>query len=276
MSEIEPHEELDDLLNGDEKPDLNAKAEKEEPEIKAEMGDDAESDKDLPEGKPEGDDEPATAEKEEVPPTSKEEEGQLQALKHERAKRQTLEMELHSLRQQLANQAKPQEPQQVLDPYSMEPEQFTKSLLEMTEGRISSEVSRIKAEMSEEAMIEKIGAEKYQEYFLEFAPMANQDPMLMAQLHKASNPAKFMVDTIEQTRLQREIGSDPAGYKQRLRDELKAELLAEMKGEMQAQRQAVESEAKRAALPRTIANAGTAAPALNELPDDSLAALLGE
>lgn len=268
---IEPHEELDELLNGeDPKPALNAveetqdEPEQEQPETEAETGDDSEGV------------EPETVE--EVPPTSREEEGQLAALKHERAQRQLLQMQLEQLQRQMqaSNGAGKQTEQQIIDPFGMEPDKFTNSINELVSSSVERALAQDRANRSEAEMLERLGPEKFGEVITEFQNLAQRDPSLVSNLRTAHDPGKFVEKAVENARLQAEIGNDPSSYRARIRDELKAEIMAELKGQMQVTQKAAEDTAKRQALPRTIANAGTASPSVNELPDDSLAALLGE
>lgn len=270
---IEPHEELDELLNGEPEQDLNAVQQEEtgtEPE--EEKGEEEQEEVEA-----QAEDEP---EKEEVPPTSnveKENTGQLAALQAERSKRQLAEMELNVMRQQIAQMQanQPQEGNGTIDPFS-DPDQFTSALRNSVADTVRQTLTAERVETSEAAMIERLGPEKYEEVITEFQILANNDPSIFNAARTSRDPGKYVEQIVERHRKLAAIGNDPSAYEERIRQEERAKVEAEIAAKYADQASRSEMQSKANALPRTIANSGGGAPSVNEMPSDDLASLLGE
>lgn len=94
-----------------------------------------------------------------------------------------------------------------------------------------------------------------------FQKAAEQNPALGAQLAQQRHPWQWMYDQAKRMKAMEEIGSDPAAYKQRLRDELLAELQAQQTSTASAAPAAqTPVSAPAPVIPKTLATARSAAP----------------
>lgn len=137
----------------------------------------------------------------------------------ERGKRQRLEQELETLKQQLSNKATPQEQPPAVDPME-DPQAFKKQLI----AEIEQDLFEKRIISSKEEMI----AEKpdYAELEQEFMDLSKNDPSLAQKLRRATNPAKFAYDTAMKARKVKDL-SDP-NFEVKLRAKIEKELLEKM------------------------------------------------
>ena len=264
---IEPHEELAELLNGEEKEDLNNPPPEPEEEPKGEKEPESE------EVKAESEEEPEKP-VEEVPPTSEDEDRRFQAMlaksQDEVSKRQLAEAENARLRQEL-EQAKQQQIEPI-DPLE-NPEGYRQQIAEaQLQQQQNDQLARIrdKVAMSEMVVKTSVGAEKYDEATKAFAEAAQLNPALGEAMYQADIPAQFAYDEGRKILFMQKIGDNPDNYEANIREQVRKELEAEYAKKAEAAQYEEQSQA----LPKTIANAGTAAPSSAELPDDSLESLL--
>ena len=270
---VEPHEELSDILNGEAPVDLNAA--EPEPKVEENTGEQLNQDEAVTAASPV---EPAPEEKpEEVPPTSKanaDSDARFNAMlaksQDEVAKRQALERQVEALTQQV--NATPKE--EAIDPYE-DPEGFQKQVNTGLESRIQEQQAALqqtqtqdRVAMSEMVVKVNVGAEKYDPAIAAFETAAKANPALVTAMLAAPIPAQYAYEQGNSILFMKEVGDNPEAYKERL----KKELIAELAGKTAVD----EKQATIDGLPKTIANAGTAAPQANQLPDESLATLLGE
>ena len=273
---IEPHEELEELLNGEAEPDLNGET-PEEPEPKEpgeEKGVEAEA------KGTEGEEPEEPEAKEGEPPSSepKADQGVYEGMRAERAKRQLAEMELQEARAQLAalRQAEPRQQQsEPLDPYG-EPESFTRSIQALVANTVSDAIRRDRLEASEAAMRERLGPDAFAELVLEFKQIAADDPSVMVAGNQSSDPAAYVEKVVNRHRKLKEIGDDPAAYEKRVEEKIRKELEAKFAGQIAEKQAQIAEQEKADALPKTIANSGGASPGRGEMPSDDLASLLGD
>lgn len=178
-----------------------------------------------------------TGEEETSPPEVETKSDPIEGLKAgisaERQKRQEAEMRARQLEQQMTQtREKPdfwENPEAVLNG--------------MAQG-FQSQMQEMKTNMSVEFM--RTTYDDYDEMEATFIDMAQQNPMLVQEMNKSGNPAKFAYDT---AKAQKEISEmrDPS-YKDKLRAEIKAELEAEYKASLETEIQ------KRSSLPGTLSN----------------------
>ena len=81
--------------------------------------------------------------------------------------------------------------------------------------------------MSEMMLREKLGPDKVDEYVNEFKQHAERDPTLFGKLYTQTNPYGWMTREVDRLRLQRDIGDDPAKFRERLIAEERAKWEAE-------------------------------------------------
>lgn len=255
---IEPHEELAELLNGEEKPNLNDEV---KPDLNAvETGEEEES-----KGEEEQPTEEAPPEEtpDEVPPTSEEADAKFQAMlaksQDEVAKRQAQEAVNAELRREMAELKAAQQPK--IDPY----EDLEGYQRQQEQSQAEREL-RTRIQMSE--LVLKAQNEDYEEVVAVFTEEAKRNPAMVNAMYGSEIPAKYAYDEGKRIKAMREIGDDPEAFKAAIREQVKAEVLAEVT--------AADPPKKKETLPPTIANAGTKAPKQDELPSDDLASLLGE
>ena len=263
---IEPHDELKAILESEEgqEQEVEAVAEEQPAETEAAPRSEQESTGEQQEETPV---EPA---QEEVPPTSQSEseDARFQAMLakslDERDKRQKAEADLQQLRQQMQAQQQQAEPQKAPDMFE-DPEGYQAYLDKRMDDRLLMQ----RIEMSESLVRNQVGEEEFNSAMDAFEKSALSDPSLVVGMRNAAVPAQFAYEHGQKALLMQKIG-DPADFEKRIRDEERAKVLSEMK---QAQ---PSSQPSIADIPQSLATAGSAPPASNELPDDSLEALLGE
>lgn len=265
---IEPHEELAELLNGEEQEDLNNPPIEPEEELKGEIEPEAEEVKaESGEGEPEKP-EP------EVPPTSEDEDKRFQAMlaksQDEVSKRQLAEAENARLRQQLEEAQ--QKPVEQIDPLE-NPEGYRQQIAEAQfQQQQNDQIARLRDRVAMSEMVVKtsVGADKYDEATEAFAEAVQLNPALGQAMYQADIPAQFAYDEGRKILFMQKIGDNPDNYENSIREQVRKEVEAELAQKAKA----AEYEQQSQALPQTIANAGTAAPTSAELPDESLESLL--
>ena len=73
----------------------------------------------------------------------------------------------------------------------------------------------------------EIGDEKLGEYVNEFRQMAQADPTLFGKLYSQPHPYNWMTREVDRLRLVRDVGSDPAAYREKILAEGRAQWEAE-------------------------------------------------
>lgn len=262
----EVHEELAEILddkpeldlNGEVKADLNSVPEEKgepEPEVEAKAETEETPEPDKPDT--------------EVPPTSDDDfQAKIDAFmakaEDEKGKRQSLETEIGTLRNQLAQMQAANTPK--IDPLE-DPEGYR----QQQEDAIAQRELASRTAMSE--MVLKLQHEDYDEVVSVFADAARQNPALAQQLAQAEIPAQFAYNEGKRLKSVKEIGDDPEAFKATLKEQIRSEIMAEL-GATTAKGKTTE---KKEALPETIANAGGGSPLAGQTePADDLATLLGE
>jgi hypothetical protein len=82
---------------------------------------------------------------------------------------------------------------------------------------------------SEMMLTDKIGAEKLSEYVNEFRQMANADPTLFGKLYSQPHPYAWLTREVDRLRLVRDVGDDPAAYREKILAEGRAQWEQEAK-----------------------------------------------
>jgi len=178
------------------------------------------------------------------------------ALIEERRKRQDYEKKLAEFEAKLTELSKPrpQEPQQ---PRQMQPppDPWTdpEGALAYERQQRAMELYETRVTLSEEIMSQKPDYEDAKRAFIE---AANADPMLDQKLVRHPMPAKLVYEEGKRMLALKEIGPDPASYREQLRQQLREELLAEM----QAQQPSQQPAAPRAPAPKSLAGTTSAVP----------------
>ena len=80
---------------------------------------------------------------------------------------------------------------------------------------------------SEMMLREKIGDEELGKYVEEFRQMAQADPTLFGKLYSQPHPYNWMTREVDRLRLVRDVGSDPAAYRDKILAEGRAQWEAE-------------------------------------------------
>ena len=82
---------------------------------------------------------------------------------------------------------------------------------------------------SEMMLADKIGAEKLSEYVNEFRNLANADPTLFGKLYSQPHPYAWLTREVDRLRLVRDVGDDPAAYREKILAEERVKWEAEAK-----------------------------------------------
>ncbi|WP_155623748.1 hypothetical protein [Burkholderia territorii] len=91
-----------------------------------------------------------------------------------------------------------------------------------------------------------------------FQKAVQENPALGAQLAQQRHPWQFMLDQAKRIEAMQEIGTDPAAYRQKLRDEILAEL--QQQGAAPAAQAAAPAAPAAPVIPRSLATARSSAP----------------
>lgn len=177
---------------------------------------------------PTGDDDDSTPESNTDEDTEKQ--GQLSALKAERAKRQDLERQLNELKSQFE---KPQEPETAPDAID-DPEGFHKHIAQ----QIEQESLKNRITMSQELMRSQHA--DYDEKEAKFLELAQSDQSLIVQMKSHAMPAKFVMDTVNKHErfskfdsfddaLKAEVEKTKSDIEKQVEERLRAEYEAKLK-----------------------------------------------
>lgn len=149
------------------------------------------------------------------------------ALIEERRKRQDYEKKLAEFEAKLAKLDKPQAPPQPPPQMQPPPDPWTdpEGALAYERQQRAMELYETRVILSEEMMSQK---PDYNEAKAVFIEAANADPTLAQKLVRHAMPAKFVYEEGKRLAALREIGPDPAAYRESLRQQLMEELRAEM------------------------------------------------
>jgi hypothetical protein len=176
------------------------------------------------------------------------------ALIEERRKRQDYEKKLAEFEAKLTELSKPR-PQEPQPPRQMQPppDPWTdpEGALAYERQQRAMELYETRVTLSEEIMSQKPDYEDAKRAFIE---AANADPMLAQKLVRHPMPAKLVYEEGKRMLALKEIGPDPATYREQLRQQLREELLAEM----QAQQPSQQPVAPRAPAPKSLAGTTSA------------------
>jgi hypothetical protein len=182
--------------------------------------------------------------KEGEPPAPADETGSrvpVMALLDEREKRQKLEAEksqlaqemeamkqdLLRMRQQLAPRPQQQKP---VDWYENPDARW-----QAEQRAIADQMMSSKLDVMEVLAREKYGDEVVDTAFREFERESQQRPELKVMLQRSRQPWAELVKWHQRHQLDREIGEDPAAYRERMKEEIRQQLLAEMQQPATAQ-----------------------------------------
>ena len=150
------------------------------------------------------------------------------ALIEERRKRQDYERKMVEFEAKLAELSKPQPPpQQQRQQPQPPPDPWTdpEGAMAYERQQRAMELYETRVILSEEMMSQKLDYADAKRVFIE---AANADPALAQKLVRHPIPAKFVYEEGKRLAALREIGPDPAAYRETLRQQLRAELEAEM------------------------------------------------
>lgn len=177
-----------------------------------------------------------------------------QALEDERKKRQELERQVAEFKQRMTAPQPTQQPHpqvqqpEIPDPY-LEPERFAAYQAYQVQERLFAQSVVMSQRIMRQQHADYDDAEK------EFVAAVEADPMLASKLLSHPFPAEFAYQEGKRLKALKEIGDDPASFRERVRQEI----LAEMQGSgAQAPAQA---QPARAPVPKSLASAQTGGPA---------------
>ena len=146
----------------------------------------------------------------------------ISALHGERDRRQQAERELEAYRQQIARQPAP-------DPYA-DPDGYEHHQAQLAQQQQSQqfnqqlEAIRLEDRINITEVIARKTHEDYEQVKDLFVEVAQQNPALAAGLRNSPDPAGFAYEQGLKIKAQREIGDDPAAYKERVRQEVLADI----------------------------------------------------
>ncbi len=144
------------------------------------------------------------------------------ALEDERRKRQDLERQLEALTK--APPQAPQQPPPQRQPIMERPDPWTdpEGSAEWDRAMFANQLFETRVVTSRELMVTtKPDFEEYEKVFVE---AAQRDPRLRDDLFRHPLPAKFAYEQGRRIAMLKEIGDDPAAYRERLRQEVIAEV----------------------------------------------------
>ena len=142
--------------------------------------------------------------------------------KHKELQRQFEEAQRRATAPQPPPQAAPQPQQPPPDPQT-DPRGFAQHLVQQQAATLLNE----RLNNSEMMLREKIGDEKLGEYVEEFRQMAQADPTLFGKLYSQPHPYNWMTREVDRLRLVRDVGTDPAAYREKILAEGRAAWEAE-------------------------------------------------
>ena len=141
--------------------------------------------------------------------------------KHKELQRQFEEAQRRATAPPPQPQAQPQY-QPPPDPQA-DPRGFANHLMQQQAATLLNE----RLNNSEMMLREKIGDEKLGEYVEEFRQLAQADPTLFGKLYSQPHPYNWMTREVDRLRLVRDVGSDPAAYRDKILAEGRAQWEAE-------------------------------------------------
>jgi len=177
------------------------------------------------------------------------------ALIEERRKRQEYERRMGEFEAKLAELSKPQPPPQQprqAPPPPPDPWTDPEGAMAYERQQRAMDLYETRVLLSEEMMSQKPDYNDAKRVFLE---AANADPALAQKLVRHPLPAKFVYEEGKRLAALREIGPDPAAY----RESLKAQLMEELRAEMGGQPSQV-SLAPKAPAPKSLAGQTSTVP----------------
>lgn len=176
------------------------------------------------------------------------------ALIEERRKRQDYEKKMAEFEAKLAELSKPQPPPQQQRQPQPPPDPWTdpQGAIEYERQQRAMELYETRVILSEEMMSQKPDYTEAKRVFIE---AANADPSLAQKLVRHPMPAKFVYEEGKRLAALREIGPDPAAYRENLRQQLMEELRAEM-----GVQSSPVSQAPKAPAPKSLAGQTSAVP----------------
>lgn len=110
--------------------------------------------------------------------------------------------------------------------------------------------------MSEAMLRDKLGDQEVDAYIAEFQEMAKADPALFAKAHAQRNPYGWVAREVDRHRMMRDVGDDPAAYRERVI----AEERAKWEAEMLSRQPSAPSQPPAPNLPPSLATVRSAAP----------------
>jgi hypothetical protein len=177
------------------------------------------------------------------------------ALIEERRKRQDYEKKMAEFEAKLAELSKPQpQPQHPRQAPPPPPDPWTdpEGAMAYERQQRAMELYETRVILSEELMSQKPDYNDAKRVFIE---AANADPSLAQKLVRHPMPAKFVYEEGKRLAALREIGPDPAAY----RESLRQQLMEELRAEMGVQSSPV-SQAPKAPAPKSLAGTTSAVP----------------
>lgn len=177
------------------------------------------------------------------------------ALLEERRKRQDYEKKLAEFEAKLAQLDKPQPPPPPPQQMQPPPDPWTdpEGALAYERQQRAMELYETRVILSEELMSQK---PDYNDAKAAFIEAANADPTLAQKLVRHPMPAKLVYEEGKRMLALKEIGPDPASYREQLRQQLREELMAEM----QTQAPSQYAPAPKAPAPKSLAGTTSAQP----------------
>jgi hypothetical protein len=157
---------------------------------------------------------------------SKESKGLLAKAQDEKKKRQDLEKQLDEMKAQIEKLAQSKQPEAEA-PKITEPDTLDEAYTPYIKSLISNEVTKVKTELSREQALEKWGDDfiEAEKFFMDHANEAD-----IANALKASNPAKYVFETVKKHKDQQKL-QDP-DYVKKLEAEIREKVLKELQGEI--------------------------------------------
>ena len=159
---------------------------------------------------------------------SKESKGLLAKAQDEKKKRQDLEKQLEEMKVQIEKLAQSKQPEAEAEaPKITEPDTLDEGYTPYIKSLISNEVIKVKTELSREQALEKGGDDfvEAEKFFMDHANEAD-----IANALKASNPAKYVFETVQKFQDQQKL-QDP-DYVKKLEAEIREKVLKELQGEI--------------------------------------------
>ena len=143
--------------------------------------------------------------------------------KHKELQRQLDE----ATRRATAPPPQPQAPPQPPPDPAADPRGFAQHLVQQQQAALLNE----RLNNSEMMLADKIGAEKLNEYVQEFRTLATADPTLFGKLYSQPHPYAWLTREVDRLRLVRDVGDDPAAYREKILAEARTQWEQEAKAQ---------------------------------------------